>query len=290
MPWKNSWFQLTLFAAVVSGVFLAMDSGPFFLRMASAIPPVASSGPPVAGHDWTDSLGLVFKPVPGLEKVLVCESDTRVEDFTAFVNATGFQATAGMMTWDAKTANYQDQGNTRQNPGFSQTDNDPVVGVSWNDAMDFCKWLTTKEQKAGMLTGNQSYRLPTGDEWTAAAGPGEYPWGTLWPPPPAAGNFAGTESKLPQAIPDYDDGYPRTSPVRSFKPNAYGLYDIEGNVYQWCMDSGNGTNFDSGEKLICGSGWNSGDSHEVQLSYHTDSIPENRNDNTGFRMVVVVSQ
>jgi formylglycine-generating enzyme required for sulfatase activity len=139
-------------------------------------------------------------------------------------------------------------------PQFAPADDVPVTMVSWHDAKAFCDWLTSKERAAGRLDSAQAYRLPRDEEWSRAVGlpqevgvtPREkhaqnkkmYPWGTQWPPPKGAGNFAGEEAKTADwpidfaVISHYDDGYPCTSPVGSFETNGCGLYDMGGNVWQ----------------------------------------------------------
>jgi formylglycine-generating enzyme required for sulfatase activity len=106
---------------------------------------------------------------------------------------------------------------------FEQTDKHPVVNVSWNDAMAFCKWLSKKE--------NNTYRLPTEAEWEYACRAGtttRYYSGDDPETLAKVGNVA--DETLKAKFPDWEyaikanDGYVFTSPVGSFKLNAFGLY------------------------------------------------------------------
>jgi formylglycine-generating enzyme required for sulfatase activity len=108
--------------------------------------------------------------------------------------------------------------------------NHPVVGVNWHDAVAYAKWA-----------GKQ---LPTEAQWEKAARGGlvgkRYVWGDSPTPPQGAGNLADEAAK--RAFPSwtvfegYDDGYARTAPVGSFSPNGYGVHDMAGNVWEWCLD------------------------------------------------------
>jgi formylglycine-generating enzyme required for sulfatase activity len=66
----------------------------------------------------------------------------------------------------------------------------------------------------------------------------EYPWGNGFPPTPKAGNFADASAKdlLPNYLAKYNDGYPGPAPPGIFKPNKLGLYDLGGNMAEWCHD------------------------------------------------------
>ncbi|MBU1691069.1 MAG: formylglycine-generating enzyme family protein [Gammaproteobacteria bacterium] len=122
------------------------------------------------------------------------------------------------------------------NPGFKQGEDHPVVNVTWNDAVAMSKWLGEKEGK--------TYRLPTEAEWEYAARAGTRmryhsgndPLSLL----KVANTFAAdTKMKWPQwkgyALAG-GDGFEFTAPVGSFAPNALGLYDMHGNVWEWCSD------------------------------------------------------
>ena len=189
----------------------------------------------------------------GTPNVLFCIWDVRVKDYQAFVDATHPDVSHGIyVTKETIDENggclitfEHDPSASWKNPGFDhpQTPNDPVVGVSWNDAQAFCQWLTQKERAEKKIASYLEYRLPTDAEWTAAVGKSKYPWGDQWPPPDHAGNYCDQAfaAGLPGAgwssilLPG-NDGFAHTSPVGSFRANAYGLYDMGGNVWQWCED------------------------------------------------------
>jgi formylglycine-generating enzyme required for sulfatase activity len=134
-------------------------------------------------------------------------------------------------------------------------DAQPVVRVTWEQAAEYCNWLSAQEglppvyaNQGGKFVATQpvgvGFRLPTEAEWSRAArypsqgGPLKYPWGGSLPVPPGSGNYA-DESARPVAsvvLQGYDDRYPVSSPVGSFRPNALGFYDLGGNVAEWVND------------------------------------------------------
>jgi len=224
-----------------------------------------------------NSLGMKFVPVPGTE-VLFCIWDVRVQDYRAYA-----EANSGV-------------GTNWINLCFNDGDTYPVVNINWNDAKAFCEWLSKKEGK--------TYRLPTDAEWSVAVGlPSEtgstpkekdmqikdvYPWGTQWPPPSGAGNYADAAYKIkaPTAtiIDGYDDGYAYTSPVESFAANKYGLYDMGGNVWQWCEDWYDG---DQKDRVLRGASCFSGLPNNLLSSCRNRIAPDFRYSDIGFRCVLV---
>jgi formylglycine-generating enzyme required for sulfatase activity len=134
-------------------------------------------------------------------------------------------------------------------------DNNPVANVTWEDAIEYCNWLSQREGRTpaykrefgkwvAALPLTDGYRLPTEAEWVLAiryAGQreaGTFPWGAAWPPPKESGNYADRSAieLVPSILPAYDDGYPSTAPVGSFKANALGIHDGGGNVAEWVND------------------------------------------------------
>ena len=244
-------------------------------------PPVVTPTAPAttsAGAPATNSLGMKFVPVGDVE---FCIWQTRVKDFEIF----------------AKSVNLRS--NSWKGPGFKQGPDHPVVNVTWQEAVAFCKWLTDKEHKEATLPTAQFYRLPSDIEWSKAVGLPEetgrtpeardmgvqdvYPWGTAWPPPPGAGNYTGEETGSDVAIRGFDDGFAWTSPVGSFPPNKFGIYDMGGNVWQWTMDA---WNTDSKAKVLRGASWYNGALKLSLLSScRVHAAPDSSTDNYGFRIV-----
>ena len=145
--------------------------------------------------------------------------------WAAFVEATGRPIV------DAPCAYAQTQHPSWKNPGFAQDDNHPVVCITWGEAGEYVRWLSAK-------TGH-SYRLLTDPEWEYAARAGTttpFPWGSA-----ASHEFAnyGADECCGPAKAGRDQ-WLWTSPVGSFPPNAFGLFDMHGNVFEWtstCADS-----------------------------------------------------
>ncbi len=142
----------------------------------------------------------------------------------------------GAYGWNPDTRSYEFNAKySWRNVGFEQTDEHPVVNVSWNDAVAFCQWLSNRE--------GSTYRLPSEAEWEYACRAGSTTRYYSGDDPETLARVANVADasakanfpKLKHTI-RAKDGYVFTSPVGSFKPNAFGLYDMHGNVWQWCSD------------------------------------------------------
>jgi formylglycine-generating enzyme required for sulfatase activity len=146
-----------------------------------------------------------------------------VNQFAVFANDAKYeteaekQGTAFGWSHRDKSLNGEHRGVCWRNPGFPQKGNEPVVDVSWNDATAFCRWLSTKE--------NRRYRLPTEAEWEYACRAGTQ----------TAYYFGDAGKLLDYASCEGLEG-DQPYPVGTKKPNAWGLYDMVGNVFQWCGD------------------------------------------------------
>jgi sulfatase modifying factor 1 len=162
--------------------------------------------------------------------------------FRKFVADTHYKTDAekgerpGALGWNPDKEKFEfNEKYSWRNTGFEQTDEHPVVNVSWDDAVALCKWLSKKDGK--------SYRLPTEAEWAYACSAGTTTRFNSGDDPETlakVGNVA--DAALKAKIPKWkytiksNDGYVFTAPVGKFKPNAFGLYDMHGNAWQWCAD------------------------------------------------------
>jgi formylglycine-generating enzyme required for sulfatase activity len=224
--------------------------------------------------------------------------------FRRFVDEAGYQTEAekdgkGGWGWNEETKKFEQ--NTRytwQNPGFEQTDDHPVVNVSWNDATAFAEWLSRKEGK--------TYRLPTEAEWEYACRAGttsRYSCGDDPEGLAAVGNIADGTAK--QKYPNLTtisarDGYVYTAPVGRFQPNAFGLYDMHGNVWEWCSDGYAADYYKQSPgddppgvagasgRVLRGGCWHR-EPRLARSAYRGWSEPGIRHDNLGFRLARVQS-
>jgi formylglycine-generating enzyme required for sulfatase activity len=155
--------------------------------------------------------------------------------------------------------------------GREQTDEHPVVCVSWNDAVAFCKWLSGKEGK--------TYQLPSEAQWEYACRAGT-----------KTRYYIGDDTEWWEA--SHVDAF--TAPVGKFKPNAFGLYDMHNNASQWCADW-HGANYYGKSPADDPKGPDAGDNRVLRGSLHVgpelmrsasrDKLaPGIRTDHAGFRV------
>jgi len=237
---------------------------------------------------FENSLGMKFMPVPGTS-VLFCIWETRVKDYAEYAKVN-------------KVDDSWTKQQTRNDLPVGREPEHPVRAVNWDDANAFCEWLTKKESADGKLPKGMKYRLPTDEEWSRAVGltkeegatPKErsgknrvdYPWGTAFPPTGKVGNYADSacheKFSTMKWIEGYTDGYATTAPVGSFAPNTYGIYDLGGNVWEWCEDGGP-------ERVMRGASWDNSDRDTLLSSNRHYYPPTRRHSGNGFRCVVGVS-
>ncbi|MBI3947775.1 MAG: SUMF1/EgtB/PvdO family nonheme iron enzyme [Armatimonadetes bacterium] len=198
------------------------------------VPPPVSVG---AGQTWTNPEdGMEFVFVPAGPFTIGSDDREENEKPAHSVRLLGYriskyEVTLGQFRQFVRSSGYQPAGAWEQS---GTDDRLPVTGVTWGDAAAYCRWA--------------GGRLPTEPEWEKAArgtDGREFVWGSAWPPPRGAGNFADSAARTSNpavpAIGGYDDGFALTAPVGSFPGGAspYGCLDMAGNVWEWCSSTYN---------------------------------------------------
>jgi formylglycine-generating enzyme required for sulfatase activity len=205
--------------------------------------------------------------------------------FAAFIEATGYRTDAEKEGWsyvwtgsEWEKANGVTWRNNTSGNGV-QPSTHPIIHVSWNDAIAFCNWLSE-------VTG-KSYRLPTEAEWEYAARGGNNSQGY---------KYSGSDSLGSVGWYNENSGS-STHAVGKKSPNELGLYDMSGNVWEWCSDW-YGANYYSGSpssnprgpssgsyRVLRGGSWYYYATH-CRVAYRYNYTPDFRNDYYGFRLVL----
>ncbi len=236
-------------------------------------------------------------------KVIISKSfymqtqEVTVAQFRLFFEETGYKTDAEKAGYgfilDKNAQWVEKPGANWGDVGFPQEDNHPVVMVSWHDAQAFIAWLNKRE-------GTTAYRLPTEAEWEYACRAGtktRFYWGNQLKSGYA--NFADRSYETnhpadPYIYRDLDDGFPYTAPVGSFKPNRWGLYDMAGNVQEWCLDwygdysnekATDPTGPQNGDKRVLRGGSWSLNAWTLRSAFRSWGVPPGAVSDQGFRVV-----
>jgi formylglycine-generating enzyme required for sulfatase activity len=169
-------------------------------------------------------------------------------------------------------------------PSWAWKDDHPIVNVTWKDALAYCEWLSKETKK--------KYRLPTEAEWEYAAKGGE-----------KSQNFTYSGSNDLNEIAWFgDNSENKTHPIGKKKPNELGIYDMSGNVFEWCSDYyhekyyanspvENPQGANAGEqRVLRGGSWYGNGKYGCRVAIRVPCIPDSCNDYDGFRIVCEVDE
>ena len=221
-------------------------------------------------------------------------------EFAAFIDSTGYKMPNEAWTYEPNAkgewSNGKRDNRSWRNPGFKQTDRDPVVCVSHEDAQAYIAWLNQRT--------DGGYRLPSDAEWEYAARAGTQTaryWGDGVEQAYLYANMADQSLRkhlgpaaAGRSFTDGDDGYVFTSPVGSFGANGFGLHDMLGNIWEWCADTWH-TSYEgaptdgsawvgdaASARVIRGGSWFAG-ARRGRAAYRRGFAPADRDGSLGFR-------
>lgn len=222
-----------------------------------------------------------------------------VAQYSRFVAATNRTAGGNCITDRRRPFDWVPDADTNfKNPGYIQSHDHPVVCVSWLDATAYARWLSEQ-------TGKR-YRLPSEVEWEYAARAGTqtaFYWGRDMEN--ACDYMNGTDLITFRKYPQIEhigcnDGALNTSPVGQYRPNAFGLFDMTGNVGEWtssCSTDGYSSSLEDGrfpfgdctKRMVRGGSWGT-IPRQQRVAERMRYSPEDRDDSIGIRLIRELSQ
>jgi formylglycine-generating enzyme required for sulfatase activity len=230
------------------------------------------TSPAQKNQPYTNSLGLQFTPHTQLTNQLIGTTEVRFQDIELWYKSIGKE-------WKNKPT-------LPSKPDFA------VANISWNEANEFCTWLTQLEITKKFISPQFKYRLLKDKEWSLIVelneSPGlpinnhlvvknHFPWSPSNQFPPATNQ----ENLDAQKIPSYRDSSSYYSSAQAELPSINNLYGLGGNVSEWCLDD-----WDANEKVIRGGSWLSSNKEELLSSYRNHLPADSFRPNIGFRILL----
>jgi formylglycine-generating enzyme required for sulfatase activity len=253
--------------------------------------PTPQTTPNVGGKEFKNSIGMEFVRIPRGEFVMGSEkgSDDEKPPHNVTINYEFYMGKYEVTIGEWRKVMGDIPADLKGNDlKFRESEYQPVVGVSWDDAKEFIKKLNAKND-------GYTYRLPSEAEWEYAARAGtktEFAFGDS-----LSSNQANFDGNYPFGNGAKGKYLEKTVEVGSYQPNAWGLYDMHGNVWEWVEDvylssynfralpkDGSAYQGEGSSRVVRGGGWVSG-GWILRSAYRSNDSPSSRGDNLGFRLV-----